>query len=61
MANESLATPDQMKCDHRWKKVDGATSPGGGLVVMCEKCNATKELTPPAQESKKDERPLLME
>jgi hypothetical protein len=58
---ESLTTPEQRSCVHEWTNVVGAVSPKGGRVVMCPKCNATKDLDPPVKETVKDGRPLLME
>ena len=61
MADESLTTPEKAACNHRWRKVEGTTSPQGGLVVMCTKCSATRDLDPPIKEQSKDTRPLLQE
>ena len=61
MTQESLTTPEKRSCVHQWTRVEGATSPSGGMVVMCSKCSATKDLDPPVAEQRKDSRPLLME
>jgi hypothetical protein len=61
MTGESLATPNQLTCNHKWKKVDGATGPKGEMVVMCEKCSASRHLSSPVKENVKDSRPILLE
>ena len=61
MADESLSTPGMQKCNHNWKQVKGATGTKGGLILVCEKCDASKETTPLVGENQKDKRPLLME
>ena len=63
MSTESTATPGGSKCLHpHWKIVEGAApGPNGGVLVMCDKCNASRYLTPPVKESKSDQRPLLTE
>ena len=61
MTDESLKTPQAMCCNHTWKKVNGAEGPAGEMVIMCEKCSSTRNVTPPVKEAARDERPLLME
>jgi hypothetical protein len=61
MTDESLTTPEKLRCNHRWKVVEGATSSKGGRVLVCEICTATMEPDPPVKEKKRDSRPLLME
>lgn len=61
MSSESLRTPDAMKCNHTWKRLNGGRQDNGSFTMVCERCCTYKEITPANEKASKDNRPLLTE
>jgi len=60
MLTEDMPSSGDKECDHKWKEVKDATIAEGQVLLVCDKCSASKLVEKPKiKESKGDGKLLL--